>query len=348
MISSKTPTDEIDKKLLEASKIGDLASFRKALAQSPGSDAKAEAVWRVVRNAGRSWPDGVADDMIVDLIANKAPLNYRSDITSTPIILAPYSLRLKTIDLMIRNGADVNAREDGDKPVVSIMFIAERAERVDVINLAFDRGFKMNEYERLYLIEEAPNSEIRELFLNPPRGSMVSDAHMNTEVLIKAVDKGYLNYVHSALLAGEDPDTRTEYGTTLLMIAGYNGNKAMFKLLDDANADFNAKSQFEGVLTYVIDGARRAEAEGKEVKEFEEVFKIALERSNRESCYYELHRRLDSRRGDNQNRYRDLYNTERKAMVLILEHIEDLERKTEDELRQKLRKEFNPVPDTHV
>ena len=89
---------------------------------------------------GNEWPAGVADDMIVDLIANKAPLNYRGNSAFPPIILAPYSLRRETIDLMIRNGADVNAREDGYKPVVSIMFIAERAERVDVINLAFDRS----------------------------------------------------------------------------------------------------------------------------------------------------------------------------------------------------------------
>jgi uncharacterized protein len=64
-----------------------------------------------------------------------------------------------------------------------------------------------------------------------------------TEQLIKEVDKGDAKSVAALLDKGLDPNTIDQSGSTILMIAAFQGHDAVVKLLLDRNADMTRRAQ---------------------------------------------------------------------------------------------------------
>jgi ankyrin repeat protein len=71
--------------------------------------------------------------------------------------------------------------------------------------------------------------------------SAVSKTHSGSQLLAEAVDRGDVPRIKALLLAGADPNDRTQVGLTALMRAIMNGHKDIAALLIENGADVNAR-----------------------------------------------------------------------------------------------------------
>jgi hypothetical protein len=336
---------ELNKKLIECSKNGDLSGLKDALDRGANINAN-DGSGTVVLHAVK----GGFDDLVVELARRHADLNKPCDgIDWLPIFSASWKLKLETVVLMVDNGANIHRRQKTGGMITSAATMAVRANRPDVLKFYFSRGVKLIETERVQMLEIAgifKNDELISILTNC-QGQMEQSKTADRDSLFHAVQRGYINYVVTALNNGESPEIEDQYGERLLMVSAGYGEYEITKAVLDAGADPDAKSPrgtkypecvIVTALGHAIGGwsglVSKDQYEGwdAKLKEYEKIFELLLKSVSVDTCYAELDRILSS--DEYRIRTSSVY---RKAAQRILERIMELNKQAKENVDKLLR-----------
>jgi ankyrin repeat protein len=160
------------------------------------------------------------------LIAEGADVDYREDSTfKTPLMRAVLSGHEQMVELLIANGADINAGK------ASPLYYAVLYGHKEIAEILITNGADWNT-ELLDLAVTNNHKDIVELFIT--KGADVT--------LHAAVFIGDLAKVKSLIEEGADIDTKDAAGNTPLCYAVREGNKELAEFLIANSADVNAES----------------------------------------------------------------------------------------------------------
>lgn len=150
--------------------------------------------------------------MVEFLIGRKAHIEHRDKKGYTPLILAADGGHEKVVELLLNNGADIEAQSERTKDTA--LSLACTKGRYEVVELLLKRG---------------ANKEHRNVSDYTP--------------LSLAASGGYVNIIKLLLTHGAEINSRTgsKLGISPLMLAAMNGNTAAVKLLLDMGSDINAQ-----------------------------------------------------------------------------------------------------------
>jgi serine/threonine-protein phosphatase 6 regulatory ankyrin repeat subunit B len=154
-------------------------------------------------------------ELLVKLLLTTTDVNYKCTQTnflskhysSYSIVMAAMKGRTTIVDILLRNGANKNARSESG---CSCLLLASSYGHLDTVNLLLDRKVKVNVQN--FLLSTA---------------------------LIYASRKGHKEIVVSLLSNGSDPNIKGQNGNTALMEASANGHLQIVEILLNKNASID-------------------------------------------------------------------------------------------------------------
>ena len=171
------------------------------------------------------------------LISKGANLNVY-ETGKNPLRIAVEKGHIKIVDLLILNGADVNA-ENG-----SILSSAIKKGSIGIVELLISKGIDMNgKYgSMLSYALEVGNIEIVELLISKGADLALAIEH-DESILHKSAKNGFLEITEKILSKGFDVNKRSSDGYTPLHEAAQGGFYNIAELLVLKGADVNSKTK---------------------------------------------------------------------------------------------------------
>ena len=147
---------------------------------------------------------------------NKELIHTKSDKGQTPLHLAVQNGKLEIVELLLSQGADINAKDsEGNTPLITALAL----RKADTAK---------------YLLSKGADVRIKNAQDEP--------------AIIVALMHGMNELIEPILDHGQDVNERFRGNFTTLLMAAFTGNKEVVKLLLDRGADVNAAAQ-EGDMT---------------------------------------------------------------------------------------------------
>ncbi|KAK2478562.1 hypothetical protein H9L39_11050 [Fusarium oxysporum f. sp. albedinis] len=149
--------------------------------------------------------------------------------------------RLETVALLVREGADVNAKGR----TLDVLCTAVKAGHTDTIALLIKEGANVNAQQEywgnaLQLASESGRLDIIELLIK--EGADVNAHSSDATALFSASDSGHLDIVMHLVEEGADVNTQTRYGTAL-QAASSSGHLNIVVFLLGKGADIDARTR---------------------------------------------------------------------------------------------------------
>ena len=164
--------------------------------------------------------------------------------TDESLIEAAKAGNVKDTRTLVENGADVNATDEGGRPI--LVEAASQGHGI-VVEILVDNGADIDAKDRssgsTALIEAARNghTDIVRLLLSRTIKIDVKDKNGWTALMI-ATGKGYTDIVRLLLDSGANVNVKEDYGWTALMVAIFCDRAYISSLLLDNGADVNARN----------------------------------------------------------------------------------------------------------
>ena len=197
-IVEKMQTDELGKKLLEASKKGKTAEVKRLISKGANLDWQDKNGWAPLHYASHY---GKAKTVVL-LVSKGADISQATNDGVTPLYIASQYGKTDIVQLLISKGADINkAKKNGWTP----LHIASQNGKTDIVQLLISKGADIN---------KAKNG-----FGDTP---LIIAAYHNEMDVVRVLVKG-----------GADITIRGEKSKTAAELAKANGNHAIAKYLAD-------------------------------------------------------------------------------------------------------------------
>lgn len=177
-------------------------------------------------------------EVIKLLLASGTAVNPRDHEGLTPLALAAGEGRVDAVKLLLARGGDVKARtESGSTP---LMLAASRGH-LPVVKHLVEHGAPINDrdMEAASAVTAAAlngHSQVVEFLLQKAAHMSARGARPLDNQLIRAVVRGDVNEVRTALNSGADPNALTDSGDTALGLSAGLGNVKVIKSLLDKGA----------------------------------------------------------------------------------------------------------------
>ncbi len=244
---------EGDSALMQAAAQGCTESVKLLLAAGADVNATDEEGRSALIQAARPYgpgPDYVGcqdkNGVAKELIAAGANVNIKTKEGQTPLFYATYTGNTEMVKWLLENGADVNARFDGETPLQRaqeeefteiIELLKAYGAREDSINSRlFDAVKENNQPLVKELLEKGANPNVPYYEIFPP-----ADTDDETPLFV-ASKQGYVEIMKMLIQAGARVNTSCcVLGYTPLIFAVQNEQVAAVKVLIDAGADINMK-----------------------------------------------------------------------------------------------------------
>jgi ankyrin repeat protein len=261
--TTSIPTDAQRQSLFTAAMEGDLKKANAMLKNSPGLVFSRDSSYG---STALHWAAGKGRKEIVELLlANGADVNAKNKDGETPLYLAARDGRMDAVELLLTKGADVNAKnKDGETP----LYLVAGDGRKDVVELLLAKGADVNAKDKdrfpaLHRAASRGHKEIVELLL--ANGADVNAKEkddyttLHWAVGIGDTGIGRKEIVELLLAKGADVNAKDKYGCTALYWAAGKGRKEIVELLLAKGADVNAKAKRGGTALHWAAGQSHKE-----------------------------------------------------------------------------------------
>ncbi len=178
------------------------------------------------------------------LINNGADVNAITENTATgepisPLLYAIYGGRKEAVELLIKNGANVNSKIDGK----SLLNIACENSNIEIIKLLINNGASIDDYTKLLLIAiDSNDKEMVESFIE--NGADVDgDISATNTPLLEAIEKENKEIVELLIKNGANINQGNSYDDRPLLTATLKGNKEIVELLIKNEANINQRDK---------------------------------------------------------------------------------------------------------
>ncbi|CAH0389141.1 unnamed protein product [Bemisia tabaci] len=210
-----------------------------------------------------NWP------IIIQLLLDKG-----ANLKKAPILLheAVFKESLKTCELLVENGADINAIVEGYSPLQLIVSDCDRffyffrkqrdpkdiddSEKIQILNFLVGKGADFNVTTNrglavLHLAALKGCHEAVETLLN--HGDNVNSCTNDNSVPLHfAAEKGHVSVLEALLRKKADVNARRDNGDTPLHCAAFKGHVRAVEILLEFNADVNAVALGGTALHYAV------------------------------------------------------------------------------------------------
>ena len=249
--------EEVTKALFAAAEKGDFETVKSLLTKYPGmGDVKRNGGWTLLHVASDSR------ELIEFLIQNGADIQARSDGQWTPLHNQAYKGDLDAVDLLLRHGADIEAKTSfGHTPLLSSI----RWNRTEVTKYLVKRGANLNpvtELGRTPLIICAVegHSELAKLFLENNADIRIKDKNYQRAALHFAALYGQLDIVDALVKKGADVNGKDAFGKAPLEYANRYGHEEVARRLKSAGALGEIDPKYFGFSPYLKKALKESEA----------------------------------------------------------------------------------------
>ncbi len=162
---------------------------------------------------------------------------------------------LEVVRALIEAGADVNARDGQGYTPLSMAFVRDRS---DMIQLLLQSGARPEALKESMLTSAAKRGDLQEVASIIAAGTSVDARNtIGATPLSEAVCSGQLAMVHYLLRAGANVNLPTGDGYLPLMLASIRQNPMIFHALLNSGADVNAKSNKPTALMGAVEQGRK-------------------------------------------------------------------------------------------
>lgn len=179
------------------------------------------------------------------LLEEGAQVHHKSVLGCTPLHDAALKCDYEVVDLLIRNGADPNAKNnDGETP---ILYASTQENSVDTIRLLIECGAYFvglhDKYGLTALLNATYGNELGLVKLLVAHGADVNEKDEGRHSpLHYAAQGGQDEMIEFLLSSGADVNSRSSYERTPLMLVGkFGDNEKCAKILIERGADVDAK-----------------------------------------------------------------------------------------------------------
>jgi ankyrin repeat protein len=186
---------------------------------------------------------GVHSD-IVDLLRRHGARDMLSGVRS-PLTEAVINGDLKTVELLLSNGVDANAK---DKLEHRPLYLAVMKHRKDIIELLIshgadlDAGSGLHKHTALQYAVIHRNIDLVEFLISNGANLNAKDKYGMTSLICAATQVHHNDDIVKLLIShGADVNIRDGIGTSTLMLAVQSGKKELVEFLISHGADLNAK-----------------------------------------------------------------------------------------------------------
>lgn len=271
--SMEIPTK--DKNLLNANwwKTATLEKVKQEIAN--GANVKAKANDRAGQNSDGDLRTNVTPlmfalkyatpsvEIVETLIKAGADVNTKEGVVGlTPLMYAAEkNVNIGIINLLLQNGADVNAKTNDGWTV--LMRAAEYNENAEVIKILIDAGANVNAKDDdwtalMYAAKNSTNSDVIKALIDAGADVNAKDDDGWTALMMAAEYNENAEIVKILIDAGADVNAKNDNGNTAMMRAAFNNkNPEIIKILIDAGADVNANTKTKVGGTALIAAAMK-------------------------------------------------------------------------------------------
>ena len=235
----------------EAAEDGNIKAIKQHLAA--GADVDAKGGWfggTPLHYAAHAGHKEIAEL----LIANGADINAKDMNGMTPLHRATYLGYKEIAELLIAKGADVNVKDDNGKTPLDESIIYNQPEIADILR---KDGAKSGAEDSIHVAAWVGNIEAVKQHLAAGVDVNGKGDFFGRTPLLHAVSGGHKEVAELLIAAGADVDAKDNTGWTPLQMAASNGHKEIVELLIAKGADVNVKNN-DGYtpLDYAIGGKR--------------------------------------------------------------------------------------------
>lgn len=201
--------------------------------------------------------------------------------------------RLSIVNILIENGADVNAQDDdGDVPLMSVYTL-------DIAATLIKNGVNLNTRNKrgrtplMEVLESAARTSkgydylsIVELLLSSGAKVNISDNDKNTALMEAVSIPDAFNFVKILLENGATIDAKNKYGETALMLSS---SLPVIKLLINHGANVNQKDRRgKTVFNHLARRADYSLSDNKKKEYFEALYKLGINVSIHDAAIYNI------------------------------------------------------------
>ena len=248
---------KIKDELFAAAENGDFETLKDLLTKYPDmKDVKRDGGWTLLHVAFNGR------ELIEYLIKNGADVKARSDGQWTPLHNQAYKGNLDGVELLLEYGADIEAKTSfGHTPLLSSI----RWDRIEVTKFLIDKGANVNpttELGRTPLIISAVegNPELARLFLDNDADISIKDNNYKRTALHFAALYGQLDIVDALVKKGANVNERDAAGKMPLDYANQYGHEKVAKLLKSSGAEGEIDPKHFGFSPYLKKTLKEGEA----------------------------------------------------------------------------------------
>ena len=248
---------KITAELFDAAQKGDFDTVKNLLTKYPDMrDVKRNGGWTLLHLSLNSR------ELVEYLIENGADIEARSDGQWTPLHNQAYAGHLDGVELLLAHGADIEAKTSvGHTPLLSSI----RWDRIEVTKLLIEKGANINPTTELgstplIISSVEGNPELARLFLENGADISLKDDNYQRTALHFAALYGQFEIVDALVKKGADVDEKDGAGKTPLDYANRYGHEKVAKLLKSAGARGEIDPKYFGFSPYLKKSLKEGEA----------------------------------------------------------------------------------------
>lgn len=249
--------EEITEQLFAAAEKGEFETVRTLLTQYPDmKDVRRNGGWTLLHMSFNSR------ELIEYLIDNGADIEARSDGQWTPLHSQAYSGHADGVEVLLEQGADPEAKHAfGMTPLIN----AIRWNRIEAAEVLVAKGANVNAANTLgrtplMLSAVEGYTELAELFLKNSADIRAKDLNYQRTALHFAALNGHLDIVSMLIDKGADIDEADAAGKTPLAYAGQYGHEKVAMLLKSSGAKGEPDPRSFGDSPYLNTALKPGEA----------------------------------------------------------------------------------------